>query len=599
MKQLARFVQAKPSSEFLVLIVGLAVWMMIGCTSSSETSGPSSAPSRVENTPSVQTNPTVAPTNGASDERSTQASGPDIETIPSVSANPTVAPTNGASDERSTQASGPDIETIPNCPPRSGPAVAVNRWSQDWGNGLNEVWVIPIAEADLSLEDSQGNPITLVPGSDPNADTRVEIKTYAVGPDMESGWDAHHACNLTQTDLVNEYVLASRPESTEVLIYRTNEYWCETFIGYELPQLLSGQSPSSAPPQSKADCEPHFWQIVLTDISTGTSRVIADFGEQIAKERLGGGVVTFPMFSSDTFQTRFSPDGSRLSYVEPCWQGARHQEALGTTDLIRENCQDGGYLVVTDLESMSSRVIHGSENDAAIIAGHAWSPDGSSILIRQMCSEKAGVLLPEDTERDELAACNGIWTVDPSQNSDHFETKQTHPINRFFDCDNWDGSVIADAIWSPDGNAITVSGKPNVECKRGVWEIDIHTGEFSQIAACPFDAGKLNEPESCGGPKWSPDGELFLFIADSDGDGNVEIWVSNKDGQEPRHISPWYPGPEENVEWSPDSEQIAFHTFWHIHPSLLTVNVTDPTKVATVPYSGSGVRGYGFAWLGR
>jgi hypothetical protein len=549
-----------------MLVVGLAASLMIGCTSSSETSGKTSTQSQVETTPSVQTSPTVAVTTDTLGEHSTPEA-----------------------------ASG--AETVPTCPARSGPAVAVNRWSQNWGDGLNEVWVIPIAEADLSLEDSRGNPITLVPGSDPSADTRVGINIYAVGPKMGIGWEAHHACNLTQTDLVNEYVLGSRSESTEVLIYRTNEHWCETFIGYELPQLLPDQPPLPVPPSSKEDCDPKIWQIVLTDISTGSTRVVADFGEQISIERLGGGLISNPMFSSDTFQTSFSPDGSKLSYIEPCWQGARYQEALGTTDLIRKRCQDGGYLVITDLESLSSHVLHGSENDAAIIAGHSWSPDGSSILIRQACSEKSGVTLPVDTTRDEQAACNGIWTVDPSLDSDHFETQQIHPIDRFFDCADWDGSVIGNAIWSPDGDAITVSGKPNVECKRGIWEIDIHTGEFKKIADCPLDPRASNEPKSCGGAKWSPDGEQFLFIADSDVDGSVEVWVSNREEQESRHVSPWHPGPEGDVEWSPDSEQVAFHTFWSSRPSLMTINVTDPKKVVTVPYSGSGVRGYGFAWL--
>ena len=497
-----------------------------------------------------------------------------------------------ASEEELTVESEPSADITSNCPVKVGPAVAVNRWSPYWGSGLNEVWVIPITEANVSLEDQMGNLITLAPGMDPAADMEAGVNTYEVGPKM-SGEEKvhefhHHACNLTQTDLVQEYVLGSRPKSTEILIYRTNEHFCETFIGYELPNQRPGVSPLPAPPQSQADCEPKFWQIVLIDVATRSIRVVVDFGKN-------------PLFDGPQgLQTNFSPNGSKLSYIEPCWQEAQYQESIETTGLVRKRCQDGGYIVVVDLESMSSRVIHGSENDATIISQHQWSPDGSSILIRQRCAYQTGMRLPEDTTREEKAACNGIWTIAATLQSDHFEPQQILPINRFFDCDDFDGSIIEGAVWSPSGDAITVSAHQNAECKRGIWEIQIDSGEYEKLMDCPFDSEKLSEPKPCGSAKWSPTGEQFLFFADSDGFNNydsVEVWVGEKAKKNPWHVSPWYPTPEGAVEWSPDGRTIAFHTSWRVRPSLLMIEADDPTKIVTVPYSGTGVRGFGFAWV--
>ena len=563
LKQLAEQFHANSSSLLAAVVIGLTIVSVLGCSTSD------------------QATRTVEPDKPHMDESDPLK----------------LAGTNNT-DLQPTAESELDNSLEVDCPAVSGPAVAVNRWEPNWGNGLNEIWVIPIAEADLVLKDSQGNPITLAPGTDPNADTQVEVKTYEVGPAMGTTWDAHHACNLTQTDLANEYVLGAHPEGTELLIYRTNEIWCEKFIGYELPIVAPGNRPLPTPPQSKADCEPLFWQIVLTDISTGDTRVVADFGKQVSIEKSGGGILAVPAFSADVFQASFSPDGSKLSYIEPCWQGTRYQEAIGATRLLKKRCQDGGYLVVVDLESLNSHIVHGSENDAAIISGYAWSPDGSSILIRQECSEKAGMFLPEDTTRDELAACNGIWTIAASLQSDHFEPEQTLPIDRFFDCDDWYGPIIREAIWSPTGDAITVAVRQNVGCMPGIWEIEVDSGEFENLVDCPYDSEKLNEPVSCGDVKWSPTGDQFLFYADSDGAGDPEVWVSDRVGAEPRHISPWHPAPEGSVEWSPDGRQIAFHTYWNSKPSLLMVEVDDPNKIVTVPLSGAGVRRYGFAWLG-
>lgn len=522
----AEFRLKRVASPALILI-GLSLAIMSGCTSSDTTSQPVSTPGRVSTSQTVE--PTLKEPTSTVVAVDHQAGG-----------------------------NGVGSEITLNCPANSGPAVAVNKWAPNRGDGLNEVWVIPVTMDDLSgMKDGQGNPITFAPANDPNADERAAINTYNLGARIE--------CNLTKLGTVNEYVVGVRPASTEILVYRTNE---------ELEEL------------------------VLRDIKSGLTRTVADFTEQVSIERSGGERKP-PMFgpSGDPFP-RFAPDGSALAYIEPCWQAARYQEALGFTGLLKKRCQDGGYLVITDLETMDSHVIHGSENDAAIIEGYSWSPNSSAILIQQGCSDLPGVSLPDDPVRNEQAACNGVWTVSAALESDHFQPQQPNPIARFFDCENWDGSVVDQSIWSPTGSSITVSTL--AECKRGIWEMDIDSGQFTKITDCPFNPRYLTGPKPCGDMRWSPSGDGLLFITDDEGFGDPAVWVIAMDGGGPRRISPW--GFElvnpRDVRWTPDGKWIAFHSFWvNNTPSLWLVDVDDPTKIIAVPDSGSGIRGHLFSWV--
>jgi TolB protein len=61
-------------------------------------------------------------------------------------------------------------------------------------------------------------------------------------------------------------------------------------------------------------------------------------------------------------------------------------------------------------------------------------------------------------------------------------------------------------------------------------------------------------------PKWSPDGTQIAFL--SNRDGNVEIYVMNADGSDPRNLTnnPAQESTQGDFFWSLDGTQILFHS---------------------------------------
>lgn len=487
------------------------------------------------------------------------------------------------------------------CSRPTGSTIAVNKWSPNWGWGLNEIWVIPTSLSDLvPATDSTGEAITFAAPSREDMANDAPIWTFSIEPELDASApghiSAHHPCNITQTDTISELVVGTRPGTTDILVYRTND-GCTQFVGYSVPAAPPGVAPLPTPP-TRSECSAEYWQFALLDIRDGASRIVADFTEQIALERASG--VSSPMWVSvsETMNPQFSPEGSKLAYLEPCWQGARFQEDLGAIVLLRQRCQDGGYLVVVDLLTMDSHVVHGSENDAAIIDGFAWSPDGSSILIQQRCSEGSGVFLPEDETRNELAACNGLWTVSATTRSAHFTPQQDRSLSGFFACPDWDTSIVDQAVWSPHGDSITVSTL--AECRLGIWEIGIDSGEPERIVECPFDPDVSSGPGRCTGMKWSPDGATLAFLAEYDMRGEHSIWVLDGYGAEPRRLSPvgFELKETRQIQWSLNGKQVSYYAFWPPTGELLWVtNVDDPSLLVSVPLSQRGVDRYPFGWI--
>jgi dipeptidyl aminopeptidase/acylaminoacyl peptidase len=58
-------------------------------------------------------------------------------------------------------------------------------------------------------------------------------------------------------------------------------------------------------------------------------------------------------------------------------------------------------------------------------------------------------------------------------------------------------------------------------------------------------------------PSVSPDGKKIAFISDRDGD--IEIYVTNVDGSNPRRLT-HSPGRDAHPEWSPDGQKIYFQS---------------------------------------
>jgi YVTN family beta-propeller protein len=58
-------------------------------------------------------------------------------------------------------------------------------------------------------------------------------------------------------------------------------------------------------------------------------------------------------------------------------------------------------------------------------------------------------------------------------------------------------------------------------------------------------------------PSWSPDGKKIVFMSDRDGD--IEIYVANADGTDPRRLT-YAPGRDAHPAFSPDGNNIAFQS---------------------------------------
>jgi hypothetical protein len=238
-------------------------------------------------------------------------------------------------------------------------------------------------------------------------------------------------------------------------------------------------------------------------------------------------------------------------------------------------------------------VIHGSDNDAAVIRDHAWAPSGESLLVHQGCwrASEATPLV--------RAECTGVYTL-PLSSLDGFSPDQPVSLASSIDCNDdtspVPSAVVQNVLWSPGGESITVSTQ--AECSQGVWGVDITTGETTNLISCPFAAEGV-QIEACVAAGWSPGGDrLAMFAVDDIGDSTV--WVFDKGAVNPRLLSPWGLEVEMDagLQWSPEGDRIAFFGFWpQVGNALWIVEVADPTKLVVVPHSKLGAPELSFLWF--
>ncbi len=132
----------------------------------------------------------------------------------------------------------------------------------------------------------------------------------------------------------------------------------------------------------------------------------------------------------------------------------------------------------------------------------AWSPDGKQVAF---------------TRRDDNWL--NVWTM----NADGSSAKQGSHIP------HEDGQAQFPA-WSPDGKRLAVQVNGGSKDKRSahIWTIDLASGSARKL-------GEHDKPYLDEVPTWFPDGQRIAF--QSNRTGQMEIWVMNADGSQPREVT--------------------------------------------------------------
>ena len=180
-----------------------------------------------------------------------------------------------------------------------------------------------------------------------------------------------------------------------------------------------------------------------------------------------------------------------------------------------------------------------------------WSPDGTKILYDAH-------LVPEEHD----LAPGGIAVMDADGNNKRLvkNARGLHPT------------------WSPDGKRIAFIS--TVDVINHVFVMDADGRNRMQLTH-DFVRKRL--------PSWSHDGKRIAYVGD-----NV-IWVVDSDGENPRQLT-WHVT-ESHPTWSPDSESIAFTSFFR-DLGIIGIYTVDVTNGAVDPLpSDPDVVNYDPDWL--
>lgn len=128
------------------------------------------------------------------------------------------------------------------------------------------------------------------------------------------------------------------------------------------------------------------------------------------------------------------------------------------------------------------------------------------------------------------------------QNSDGSDLKQISSVIMT----NGDGP-FPDPVWSPDGQTLAF-----VDSNSAIYLVKADGANLTRLEPPGFD------------PAWSPDGKSLAFASAG---RDMDIYVMNSDGSQPRQLTASEDFRDQRPAWSPDGQSIAYVSIFNNHQS--------------------------------
>ena len=239
---------------------------------------------------------------------------------------------------------------------------------------------------------------------------------------------------------------------------------------------------------------------------------------------------------------RWSPDGSEVSVF--C-------------------CDDGMAAHIVDTVTGDVRGLEPPDPTLETFCG-AWSPDGERLVcegygvddpsrngiysilasdgggLTRITSNPGGSDIPGDYSPDgtqlvfkrfEDDVPTGMYVVDIAEDGiGHGEPQRLTPEGMVLDDTGHAGR------WSPDGEMILFVAQESHRHHKAIWIVSVGAdgGAPRQLPIAPGCGGPLGEADAygCYWPGWSPDGDKIVFTRSEPDGSNESIWIANADGSD-------------------------------------------------------------------